>query len=571
MGYSELVSYYDENKNKPFNHWLEFDGYLPSQGKQGLIGLFKRKDVGATGTRIFYKKKNKPGYIVGYDNMTNSYDIQLDGSDNIISTTSDRFDIIDVSDNSKFIFKLSQYTNHLAQHEMNIMKGLSTISSYCPHFCRGYGIITTSIEPNFRKSKNPFEITSKYPIDKDIMLCEHVNNATKFYNYIKTESIHEDVLFSIVKQTLLAIAIAQKEKQFTHYDLHSNNIMVKRCDKDLVFLYRLDEDNQFCVPTLGYYSVIIDYGFSYIKDLENTPLFSSMCHTDVGFTSNRFDWVSDPKLFLVTVSGEIKDIRRTKKAKTFRRIVKNIFSKLKIDWESGWDVLEKKGAVDYVANILETYNTNSKLFDTCDFYCLDLLQTLIILPLEKQDYTNIRVAYETFLGEWVKIENQISSEFYNLYILKEIIDIARNIRPKYSRRETREHAVSLFKKHVYAKLSTISAFCVPKEIHFEKMLCSLYQLSKNIEGMLFDIVSAQNVRKQVYYDKMLLSSVEQVFAAVNINISDSYVYSKDTTVMVIDNVLKKKYSRKIPIIEIDNVNALTHLARGTYINDLICK
>ena len=30
-----------------------------------------------------------------------------------------------------------------------------------------------------------------------------------------------------------AITLAQKEKQFTHYDLHSNNVMIKKCNKDL--------------------------------------------------------------------------------------------------------------------------------------------------------------------------------------------------------------------------------------------------------------------------------------------------------------------------------------------------
>ena len=42
MGYTELLTYYNENKNKPFKAWLEFDGFLPSQGKQGMIGLFRR-------------------------------------------------------------------------------------------------------------------------------------------------------------------------------------------------------------------------------------------------------------------------------------------------------------------------------------------------------------------------------------------------------------------------------------------------------------------------------------------------------------------------------------------------
>ena len=47
-----------------------------------------------------------------------------------------------------------------------------------------------------------------------------------------------------------------------------------------------------------------------------------------------------------------------------------------------------------------------------------MLQSLIILPLEEQDYSQIGKYYKTFLKEWIKIENQISNEFYNLYILE---------------------------------------------------------------------------------------------------------------------------------------------------------
>ena len=62
---------------------------------------------------------------------------------------------------------------------------------------------------------------------------------------------------------------------------------------------------QHYIPTNGHYPVIIDFGFSYINDMKDGPLWPSMAHTCVGFMSDRFDWVADPKLFLVTVSGEI--------------------------------------------------------------------------------------------------------------------------------------------------------------------------------------------------------------------------------------------------------------------------
>ena len=567
MNYNSLLEYYEKNKNRDLNEWLNFDGCLKSQGKQGIIGFLKIKDSFEPGNYVFYKKKKKIAKIVEIDKNDGSIFIEMeDEPKKIISTLKDFLEPIDK--NNKYIFKISQYTNHLAYHEMICMQGLRKINSYCPHFCKGFGVIKGKVEPRFRKAVNPFEIKSKYPIEKEVLLCEYIDKSYKFYNYIKSDKIHENVLYSIIKQILLAITIAQKEKQFTHYDLHSNNIMIKKCNKDLVFLYKLDDENQFCVPSMGHIGIIIDYGFSYISDMKDGPLYASLCHTDVGFMSDRFDWVADPKLFLVTVSDEIKEMRKTKNAKKLRRIVRNMFAPLKIDWDSGWDNVEKKGAVDYVANVLETYNDNSRIFNEFDYYCLDLIQSLIILPIQQQNYDDIKKSYQTFLNEWIKIENEISSEFYNLYILKEMIDIARFVRPDYLKSETRSKAVSFFKNTIYDTLNKVSKFCIPKNLHFEKLLCSLYVLSKNIEGMLFEIISSQMETKNEQYEKLLLNSVEQIFATVDVNIQDEYKYNNNTQIMIIDNVLKKNDLFQIPSDEIENINNLSPLARGAYINDL---
>ena len=374
-----LFSFYEKHKNDPMSEWLEFHSTFKNPGKQGLVGLLKLK-----------------------------------------------------KEDIKCVFKISQYINYLVQHESVVMKGLNEISRYCPHFCKSIGVIKCKIDPKCRKEGNPFNSHVKYPIEKEVLLCEFIDKSCKFYNYIRAiEKVQEKILYSTIKQVLMSITIAQKKKKFTHYDLHSENIMMKRCNKDLVFLYVIDEENQFCVPTFGHYPIIIDFGFSYIEDMDDGPLLPSMGHTDVGFMSDRFDWVSDPKLFLVSVSDELGYKRKSKKSKKLRRIVENIFHPLKLDWESGWDNYDKKSASDYVSSMIDGYNENSKIFEKYECYCLDIIQSLVILPIEQQSYENIEVSYKTFLKEWLKIENEISSPFYNLYILKGIVDLARELRAYY--------------------------------------------------------------------------------------------------------------------------------------------
>jgi hypothetical protein len=516
--YNKLVSHYENNKDKDWNEWLEFDSTFEKPGKQGLVGLFKLK----------HEK------------------------------------------DLKCVFKISQYINYLAQHENTIMEGLNEISSYCPHFCKSFGTIICKVDPKSRKEGNPFNSDTKYPIEKEVLLCEYIEKSCKFYNYIRAEQkITESILYSTIKQVLMAIVIAQRKKNFTHYDLHSNNVMMRRCNKDLVFLYVIDKDNQFCVPTHGHYPVIIDYGFSYIENMEDGPLWASMGHTNVGFMSDRFDWVADPKLFLVTVSREIKHKRETKKAKKLRRIIRNIFCPLKIDWDCGWDDTEEhKAAGDYVNDLIYKYNKKSKLFREYEHYCIDILQTLVVLPLEKQPYEDIHVSYQAFINQWVKIEDVIASPFYNLYVLKGLIDAARDVRAAYMDEETRKYAIKTFQTRIKSRVDEVAKFCVLKNIHYEKMLCSLYVFARNMEGALFETIENRMKKKEKEYSKLPLNSTEQVYGAIECNFPDEYVYNENTNVFIVDSINDTCTVYKIPGDQLQYVNDIHPMARGTFIYDL---
>jgi hypothetical protein len=513
--FMEISEYYQKNKDKKFQDWLIFDQIFNKPGKQGFVGTLNTKD----------KKK-------------------------------------------KLVFKISQYINYLVYHELSIMESLNELSKFCPHFCKSFGSLSCQIDATSNKKMgNPFDIKSKYPIEKDILLCEYIKGH-KLASYILSEKVSENELYSMIKQVLLAISIAQKKKKFTHYDLHSYNIIPKKCDKDIVFLYVTDKENQYCVPTLGNYPIIIDFGFSYISDMEDKPLWTSLAHTDVGFMSNQYDWVSDPKLFLVTVSKEINECRNTKKSKRLRRVVKNIFAPLNIDLESGWDNTDDIGAADYITEMLEEYNDKSDLFKNYDHYCIDILQSLVILPLQKQNYKNIDKSYCAFLEEWLKIEKEISNPFYNLYILKGIVDSVRKLRPDYSSLSQRKNSIKEFKRDINKVIDKVSKFCNPKNIHYEKLLCSLLVLGKNIEGVLYDVISTRTIQKEKEYNKMLLKSIEQIYAAVETNIEDEYIYNQNTTIVILDSVQEKYILYKIPENKLEEINQTHPLSRGKIIYNL---
>jgi hypothetical protein len=183
-GFNNLVNIFEENKEKNWTEWLNLETVFEESGKQGIIGILSLKD-------------NPKKY---------------------------------------YVFKISQNINHLINHEINIMKSLNEISNYCPHFCRGIDILPFKVD--LLSKKNPLNIeNSKKIIEKDGLLMEYLKNCLKFCDHLKSKKISEKTIFSTIKQVLLAISIAQDKKKFSHYDLHSDNVMMKKCDKDLVFLY----------------------------------------------------------------------------------------------------------------------------------------------------------------------------------------------------------------------------------------------------------------------------------------------------------------------------------------------
>ena len=187
---NELESYFEENKDKPINEWLQFKKNKIPNGRQGMTGILHNK-------------------------------------------------------NKIYFYKTSLYIDYSIRKEYIVMSGLNELSKYCPHFCKCIGILNCLVEPNKTKDGNIFNIVSKYPIKKDVLLCEYLSSNETLTELIE-KGTSEKVLYSIIKQVLLSILIAQKEKRFTHYDLHSSNIMIKKCNPNVVFLYVLDEEKKIC-------------------------------------------------------------------------------------------------------------------------------------------------------------------------------------------------------------------------------------------------------------------------------------------------------------------------------------
>ena len=70
--------------------------------------------------------------------------------------------------------------------------------------------------------------------------------------------INENIILSCIFQISFALSYLQKHFNFTHNDLHINNVMYKQTDK--LFIYYKYNNIYYKVPTHGYIFKIIDFG-----------------------------------------------------------------------------------------------------------------------------------------------------------------------------------------------------------------------------------------------------------------------------------------------------------------------
>ena len=69
------------------------------------------------------------------------------------------------------------------------------------------------------------------------------------------------------------------------------------------------------------------------------------------------------------------------------------------------------------------------------------------------------------------------------------------VRAAYTDEETRSDAIRDFRIKVLDCVDKVAKFCNIKNLHFEKLLCSLIIFSKNIEGILYDTISSRMIEK----------------------------------------------------------------------------
>ena len=144
-------------------------------------------------------------------------------------------------------------------HEFFVGSHLNNLRGQVLNFSYVYG----AFDCNFPEliEKNIYNICSSKVNMVNYLIQENIKNNISFKDFSATSSFKNFILVYI--QVLLALAYANDIYQYTHYDLHYENVLVVESEYEVVIPYPY-KGNTIYIKT-KYIPFIIDYGFSHIN------------------------------------------------------------------------------------------------------------------------------------------------------------------------------------------------------------------------------------------------------------------------------------------------------------------
>lgn len=471
--------------------------------------------------------------------------------------------VYDKSNKLARVYKFSSLLNMNGTHEYNVIKSLLPLSGLCPYFPTRCELVYHELDSKYEESDNPFEFASKHKLFADICLSEYVHESRKFTAFIEhPKQVSDSIVISLLKQTLLGVLIANQYNGFTHYDLHSENILIQKCSYNDVYLwYDKVKNVPYVIPSLGYIPRIIDYGFSYSDAVKGGPHTTPLDFMKEGYMSFRSDKLADFRILLTSMMEDMYHYRKYNDIYSVQKnIVKKLFKHIDIDWGSGWLKDVKACAVKYIYEMCSTCKFKDVIFEspTVDehFYAiLDLIQLLIPVPIEsdpfpdksmKQVFEEFLIGMKEFVKHFYKLEGLFEANTYRedeyepnptmgLYIVRASIDGVLETRNEYNGPGKSGEAVRKFKNKLYDVIRRANTIYQVPKINYEKYMVSFYIMANALQSLLYREIQYREQYIHHLYNKIPVDDSHDIFYILNYYLHVPYHYTADTRVIFMDD------------------------------------
>ena len=375
------------------------------------------------------------------------------------------------------VFKCARTMDQTTLHEQRIMTDLNSLNPIFPAHIELYGHAPIQVNPEV------FDIDDDDNLDERLFEAPNVGNKV-LHDFIFCECVDQhgdafgDFLFGkyntanlcvpIVKQVLVNSYIAQKLVSFTHYDLHTDNIMLTSIPNDTLQLFVFDNTFKILIHPNGDQVKFIDFGYSFSESCVGDYMYQDMTHMECGIYPNQSDHTHDMRTFLTTLSRDIA-------SHTLYKIAKMFSGKGKLDPQTGRGVRWCKDVME-----LLYYSTRCNQFKTTPFsrgqMCTSFGLLLSIFRNNNQVHTSTTGpsdVFAIFAKQWMMIEETIPKRL-TMWVFKSIIVKARELRDSYQSNEV--VAVREFQSHILNLYIHHKWFKTPTNVKYDALLCSIYLL-----------------------------------------------------------------------------------------------
>lgn len=152
--------------------------------------------------------------------------------------------------------------------------GTNTLRKYIPNFTYILGLFRCSppfiadysqLNPYQQEKYNPVALTycQNNNSEKQVyyVLYENITNSISMRDFINTCTVPDFI--NVLVQVVLSLDLAYTQLNFTHYDLHTANVLIRKLDTPIYIPYPVD--NKTLYLKTSYVANIIDYGFAHIE------------------------------------------------------------------------------------------------------------------------------------------------------------------------------------------------------------------------------------------------------------------------------------------------------------------
>ena len=624
-----------------YDTFLNFNLY--KKIKSDIIRCFHfmkdTKDV----SKVLSKLSNKFNYIKTFKHQG------VQGLTGILTANNPTFK------NLPLVFKLSIEIDKVIEHESSVIEDLNRIREFCPHFVSSFTTVQLPISRTYiythtlDDNENPIDFSmslssndssdsddssssnsseedseiEEYTID-DVELFmndgEYLPTNVLFMEYVSGISFsdicsskikqNKDIIISQILMVLSALVIAQEHCKFTHYDLHIDNILIRNCEPEALFLYKFNDSNEntgIIIPTFGFYPVIIDMGSSFSESVLNNQMTTTISNYNHGLQPVLYDNINDLHHFLLSALYDLEyasdefyylsthmiyyfrhiPVLRKKGWKQLpnnlmKNVVKHINTAcqdIKITTTDESDTL--KGNLILGLKALEVWTDMDRdIIEILSYGIrvpwtnqideeLDTIISKTITDENERIDEAIRISFIPFLKEFQKFDNMKCFEDPNdlLFLLKELVDIVYknwDSINKLTSKQTIKFISSNFKYNLNKEFRDM-----PASLNFTSLLISCKYCISILNKLCFEQIQQHKQLIEECYSKTEIKSPIDMVKWFKQNSSVRVDYKSDSIIYVWDSVMKKQQRVILGDIisekEIDQLNKEVPLKAQKYI------